>query len=215
LYLLVPGAFVSDHLLVVFPNNLEPPGNQVQSCPLHASLPRLLTLSYSFELLLEGEESRLEVSVGLLLGTVSLHFGDQPPWPYASHFSQQFVIEVGGAREELIQPGLEGFDGCRVFIILYFFVCVGVSKYFFDKGSVAGGAVAGETCHHSPREESDPVGLFPDVFLEGEHEVGGPLRVVPEIPLRLGMVGGLVLSESRSEFLQLLVSHLVSMLKLL
>jgi hypothetical protein len=110
---------------------------------------------------------------------------------------------------------LEGLYWRCVFVILHFFVCVGVGKYFFDKGGVAGGAIAREACHHSPRKELDPIGLFPDVFLKGEHEVGSPLGVVPEVSFRLGMVGGLILSEPCCEFLQSFISHLVSMLVLL
>jgi hypothetical protein len=165
--------------------------------------------------LLEGEESGLDVLISLLLGMVSLHLGDQPLRPHTSYFPQQFVVKVGRAREELIQPGLEGFNRHRIFIIFHFFVCIGVGKYFFDKGGVAGGAVAGEAGHHSPGEESDPIGLFPDVLLEEEHKVGGSFGVVPEVPVGSGMVGGSVFPELRPEFFQLLVSFLVPVLKLL
>jgi hypothetical protein len=211
----VPSVLVSDHLLVVPLGDFDPSCHQVQSCPLHLPSPRLLALLHPFELLLEGEESSLDISVGLLLGSVSLHLGDQPPQPHALHLPQQLVVEIGRAGKELIQPGLKGFDRRHVFIIFHFFVCIGVGKYFFDKGGVTGGTVAGETGHHPPREESDPIGLLPNILLEGEHEVGGSLRVIPKVPFGSGMVHGLVLPESRPKFFQSFVSHLVSMAELL
>jgi hypothetical protein len=206
---------VSDHLFVVPADNLEPSCDQIQSRPLHSSSPHLLTLSHPFELLLKGMDSGLEVLVSPLLGAISLHLSDESPWPHMSHFPQQFVIEIGGAGEELVQPGLEGLYWHHVFVILHFFICIGVGKYFFDKGGVTGGAIAREAHHHSSRKELDPVGLFPDIFLEGEHEVGSPLGVVLEVSFRPGMVGSLVLSEPCCKFLQSFISHLVSMLILL
>jgi hypothetical protein len=113
---------VSDHLLIVLLDDFEPSCDQIQSRPLHSSSPRFLALSHPLKLLLEGEEVGLDVSIGLFLGSVPLHFGDQPPWPHAAYLSQQFIVEVGGACEELIQLGLEGFDGHRVFVIFRFFV---------------------------------------------------------------------------------------------
>jgi hypothetical protein len=206
---------VSDHPLIVLSDDLEPFCDQVKPHPFHSSLPRLLTLPHPLELLLEGEESGLDVSVGLLLGSVPLHFGNQPPWPHALHFSQQLVIEVGGACKELIQPGLEGFDGHCVFVIFHFFVCVGVGKYFFDKRGVVAGPITGQARHHPPGKESDPVGLFPYVFLEGEHEVGGSFGIVPQVSLRAGMVGSLVFLELARELLESFVLYLVPMLELL
>jgi hypothetical protein len=172
-------------------------------------------LPHPRKLLLEGINSGLEVSLGLLLGTISFHLGDQPPRPHTSYFPQQLVIEIGRASEEFVQPGLEGLHGHGVFVIFHFFVCIGVSKYFFDKGGVVASLVAGEACHHSPRQESDPVGLLPDVFLKEEHEVGSPLRVVPEVSLGSGVVGGLILPDSCLELLQSFVLLSVLVLVLL
>jgi hypothetical protein len=51
--------------------------------------------------------------------------------------------------------------------------------------------------------------------LEGEHEVGSSLGVIPQIPLRAGAVDGLVLSEPGCELFQSLISYLIPMLVLL
>jgi hypothetical protein len=132
-----------------------------------------------------------------------------------SYFPQQFVVEVGGARKEFIQPGLEGLHWYGVLVIFHFFVCVGVGKYFFDKGGVVVGPIAGKTRHHSPREELNPIGLFLNVFLKGEHEVRGSFGVVLKVSLRSGVVRGLILLDLRLKFLQSLISFSVLVLVLL
>jgi hypothetical protein len=200
---------VPDHPLIVPSDNLESSCNQVQPHVLHLPSPCLLTLPHPFELLLEGMDSGLEILISLLLGAVSLHFGNQPPQPHTLHLPQQLVVEVGRAREELVQPRLEGLHRRRVFVIFHFFVRIGVGKYFFDKGGVVAGSITGQPCHHSSGEELDPISLLPNVFLKRKHEVWGSFGVVLKIPFWSGMVGSLVLSDLHFELLQLLISFLV------
>jgi hypothetical protein len=202
-------------MLIVLSDNLESSSDQVQSGLLHSSTSCFLALLHPFKLLLESEEPSLNVAVGFFLGSVSFDFCDQSPWSQMSYLPQQLIVEVGRPGEELVQPGLQGLHQHQVFIIFHFFVCIGVGKYFFDKGGVVTGPVAGQARHHSSREESDPVGLLPDVFLEREHEVRSPLGVISEIPLGAGMVGGLILPESGGKFLQSFVPYLVSVPMLL
>jgi hypothetical protein len=94
---------VADNSLILPPDGLEPPCNQVESGLLQSPLHDFLTLLYSFDLLSEDLDSGLQVLISLFLGLVPFDVGEQPPRPHLSDLSHQLIEKGRGASEKLVE----------------------------------------------------------------------------------------------------------------